>query len=82
MSIEGEQIYPAAGGAHSGVLVAAAVPAQNMIAFADDGSTPFEKAEEGQCLVRIQRVGAWLLVEDNMQCGGSMVTFTGLYRRN
>jgi hypothetical protein len=29
-----------------------------------------------------QRVGAWLLVEDNMQCGGSMVTFTGLYRRN
>ncbi|MGC1793860.1 MAG: hypothetical protein WA753_20865, partial [Pseudolabrys sp.] len=61
---------------------AAVVPAQNMIAFADDGSTPFEKAEEGQCLVRIQRVGAWLLVEDNMQCGGSMVTFTGLYRRN
>jgi hypothetical protein len=29
----------------------------------------------------MQRVGAWLLVEDNMQCGGSMVTFTGLYRR-
>ena len=41
-----------------------------------------EKAEEGQCLVRMQRVGAWLLVEDNMQCGGSMVTFTGLYRRD
>ncbi|MGC1776076.1 MAG: hypothetical protein WA732_22220 [Pseudolabrys sp.] len=31
LSIEGEQIYPAAG-------------AQNMIAFADDGRTPFEKA--------------------------------------
>jgi len=52
-----------------------------MIVFADDGSTPFEKGEERQCLVRMQRVDAWLLVEDNMQCGGSMVTFTGLYRR-
>jgi hypothetical protein len=81
LSIEGEQTYPAAGGAHSGVLGATVAPTQGMIAFADDGSTPFEKGEEGQCLVRMQRVGAWLLVEDNMQCGGSMVTFTGLYRR-
>jgi hypothetical protein len=82
LSIEGEQTYPAAGGAHSGVLGAAVAPAQGMIAFVDDGTTPFEKAEEGQCLVRLQRVGVWLLVEDNMQCGGSMVTFTGLYRRD
>ena len=81
LSIEGEQTYPAVGGAHSGVLGATVAPTQGMIAFADDGSTPFEKGEEGQCLVRMQRVGAWLLVEDNMQCGGSMVTFTGLYRR-
>ena len=81
LSIEGEQTYPAPGGAHSGVLGAAVAPTQSMIAFADDGTTPFEKAEDGQCLVRMQRVGAWLLVEDNMQCGGSMVTFTGLYRR-
>jgi hypothetical protein len=81
LSIEGEQTYPAAGGAHSGVLGATVAPTQGIIAFADNGSTPFEKGEEGQCLVRMQRVGAWLLVEDNMQCGGSMVTFTGLYRR-
>jgi len=81
LSIEGEHTYPAAGGAHSGVLGAVVAPTQGMIAFADDGTTPFEKAEDGQCLVRMQRVGALLLVEDNMQCGGSMVTFTGLYRR-
>jgi hypothetical protein len=81
LSIEGEQTHPAAGGAHSGVLGAAVAPMQGVIVFADDGTTPFEKAEDGQCLVRMQRVGAWLLVEDNMQCGGSMVTFTGLYRR-
>ena len=53
-----------------------------MIAFAEDGSVRFDQAEEGQCLVRMQRVGTWLLVEDSMQCGGSMVTFTGLYRRD
>jgi hypothetical protein len=29
----------------------------------------------------MQRIGALLLVEDNGACGGSMVTFTGLYRR-
>src|SRR5262249_37538033 len=81
LSIEGEQTYPAAGGAHSGVLGAVVAPTQGVIAFVDDGTTPFEKAEDGQCLVRMQRVGAWLLVEDNMQCGGSMVTLTGLYRR-
>jgi hypothetical protein len=82
LSIEGEHIYPAAQNVHTGVLGATAVPTQGMIAFAEDGSVPFDQAEEGQCLVRMQRVGTWLLVEDNMQCGGSMVTFTGLYRRD
>ena len=38
LSIEGEQTYPAAGGAHSGVLGAAVAPAQGMIAFVDDGT--------------------------------------------
>ena len=82
LSIEGEHTYPAAQNVHTGVLGATVVPSQGMIAFAEDGSGPFEQAEEGQCLVRMQRVGALLLVEDNMQCGGSMVTFTGLYRRD
>ena len=82
LSIEGEHTYPAAQNVHTGVLGATVVPAQGMIAFAEDGSVPFDQAEEGQCLVRMQRVGASLLGEDNMQCGGSMVTFTGLYRRD
>jgi hypothetical protein len=29
----------------------------------------------------MQRIGQWLLVEDNSGCGGATVTFTGLYRR-
>jgi hypothetical protein len=45
------------------------------------GSIPFEKTEEGGCRVRMQRIGQWLLVEDNSGCGWAAVTFTGLYRR-
>jgi hypothetical protein len=29
----------------------------------------------------MQRIGPWLLLEDNGACGGAGVTFTGLYRR-
>jgi hypothetical protein len=31
------------------------------------------------CRVRMQRIDEYLLVEDNGGCGGSGVTFTGLY---
>jgi hypothetical protein len=54
---------------------------KDTIAFADDGSVPFEKAEAGGCRVRMQRIERSLLVEDNSGCGGAGVTFTGLYRR-
>jgi hypothetical protein len=47
----------------------------------DDGSIPFEKADEGECRVRMQRFDSWLMVEDNDGCGGAGVSFTGLYRR-
>jgi hypothetical protein len=33
------------------------------------------------CRVRMQRIGPWLLIADNGVCGGTGVTFTGLYRR-
>ena len=81
LSIEGEQIYPAAQNVHTGVIGAVARPSGGTIAFAEDGSIPFDEAGDGQCRVRMQRVGPWLLVEDNGACGGIMVTFTGLYRR-
>jgi hypothetical protein len=29
----------------------------------------------------MQRIAELLVVEDNGRCGGSMVTFTGFYRR-
>jgi hypothetical protein len=41
---------------------------------------PFGK-DEDDCQVRMQRVDALLIVEDNGSCGGAAVTFTGFYRR-
>lgn len=81
LKIDGLQTYPAKLNIHTGVIEAEAKPAQGMIAFADDGTTPFDQADAGQCLVRMQRFDTWLAVEDNQGCGGVMVTFTGLYRR-
>lgn len=81
LSIEGEMIVPTLHDAHTGELQANATPQKDTIAFVDDGSIPFEKTEEGGCRVRMQRIGQWLMVEDNSGCGGAAVTFTGLYRR-
>jgi hypothetical protein len=81
LHVAGEMVVPTARDFHSGVIEADIVPGADTIAFADDGSIPFETAEEGSCRVRMQRVGAWLMVEDNSGCGGAGVTFTGLYRR-
>jgi hypothetical protein len=42
------------------------MPGKDSIAFLDDGLA-----------ARMQRVGPWRLVEDNGNCGGAGVTFTG-----
>jgi hypothetical protein len=81
LTIEGEQVYPAAQNVHTGTLSAEVAPAGDILAFADDGNTPFERAKDGECQVRMQRFGTLLVVEDNGGCGGVMVTFTGFYRR-
>jgi hypothetical protein len=66
---------------HTGDIDANVIPVKDTIAFIDDGNIPFEKASEGNCRVRMQRIDAWLMVEDNEGCGGVGVTFTGLYHR-
>jgi hypothetical protein len=81
LRIRGEMIVPGAQDVHTGAIEAHVAPGKASIAFADDGSIPFEKTEEGGCQARMQRIQAWRLVEDNDGCGGAGVTFTGLYRR-
>lgn len=81
LSIVGEMVVPTGRSAHTGDIEAEVTPDGNTIAFVDDGSTPFDKTDEGTCRVRMQRFGAWLVVEDNEGCGGAGVTFTGFYHR-
>jgi hypothetical protein len=82
LTIHGEAFYAAAQDVHTGVIDATAKPAQSLLEFADDGSVPWDKALAGPtCLVRMQRIKALLVVEDNGACGGADVTFTGFYRR-
>jgi len=83
LTIEGEMVVPTARDAHTGVIQAVATPKDGTIAFVDDGSIPFDTVggQGGECRVRMQRVGALLMVEDNDGCGGAGVSFTGLYRR-
>lgn len=83
LRISGEAVYPAAESVHNGVIRATTTPANGMLRFADNGTAPFDQtsADAGDCLVRMQRIADLLVVQDNEQCGGVMVTFTGFYRR-
>ncbi len=80
VTIKGTAFYDAAQNVHTGVIDAKAKPAHGLLQFADDGSGPFDAADAG-CQVRLRRVDALLVVEDNNNCGGELVTFTGFYRR-
>jgi hypothetical protein len=81
LRIEGIMVVPTARDFHNGSIKAEALPDKGTIAFLNDGTLPFETKCEDACRVRMQRVGEWLLVEDNNGCGGAGVSFTGLYHR-
>jgi len=80
LNVSGEMSNPGGLNPQTADIDADVVPTRDSIAFVDDGSKPFEKAE-GECRVRVQRIADWLLVQDNVGCGSVGVTFTGLYHR-
>jgi len=53
-------------------MQAQATPLGAILAFADDGSKPFGKYED-DCQVRMQRVDALLIVEDNGSNGAGAI---------
>jgi hypothetical protein len=76
LHIEGVRVITMPSGDTNGTFRALVKPGATVLAFTDDGSSYGEG-----CHMRMQRVGPWLLVEDNGGCGGAGVSFTGLYRR-
>jgi hypothetical protein len=47
----------------------------------ENGTLPFDQADEADCKVQMQRLGPYLLVKDNNMCGGMNVSFTSVYQR-
>ncbi len=76
LQVEGEMVVPTARDFHNGGFKAQVAPQSDTLAFADDGTSYGD-----ECQVRMQRIGPWLMVVDNIGCGGIGVSFTGLYRR-
>ena len=74
LRVEGGMTVPGARDFHNGEFQAQVAPENGTLAFAGEG-------DGDGCQVRIQRIGPWLMVEDNSGCGGAGVSFTGLYRR-
>jgi hypothetical protein len=72
------------GAVNMGQVSGTAKPEGAVLAFAmgnDDRTLPFDEGGEFNCRIRLRLVGSFLLAEDNRQCGGANVSFSGAYRR-
>lgn len=59
---------------HTGELDHDAKPSADRMSF---GNGP----DELDCQVTMQLVGTWLVVGDNLNCGGASVSFSGIYQK-
>jgi hypothetical protein len=90
VTIEGEATFGALdpgrvkrGAVNTGEISADVTPAGDRLSFAmgADGALPVDKGDESDCKVWMRRVGPWLVVYDNRNCGGFNVSFIGFYTR-
>ncbi len=71
------------GAVNTGTIDGEVIPAGDRLSFAigDNATLPVEKGDEFSCKVWMQRIGPWLVVNDNGNCGGFNVSFRGFYTR-
>lgn len=55
--------------------------AELSFAMGEKATLPVDKGDEFTCKVWMRRLGPYLLVDDNKQCGGNNVSFGGAYTR-
>jgi hypothetical protein len=72
--IKGEAIWGSGSRAHTGELDYEAKPAGQTISFGDG-------TDERDCQVTMHFLGRFLVVGDNLHCGGANVSFSGVYRK-
>lgn len=72
LRVEGEAFWHGANpeNIHTGDVAGEAAPSGNVL-----------KLEAEDCRVTLRLVGAYLVVDDNNECGGANVSFDGVYRR-
>jgi hypothetical protein len=76
LGITGNAIWKGLGdNVHVGELDDHAKPSGNRL---DVGA---DETDESACKVSMQLVGKYLIVSDNLNCGGANVTFSGVYQR-
>jgi hypothetical protein len=91
LSISGEATWGAldpervkSGAIHMGSIEGVAAPVGAALSFAmgdNDVTLPVDKGKDSDCKVWMRRLGHYLLVSDNRNCGGANVSFLGVYRR-
>jgi hypothetical protein len=71
------------GAVNVGEIEAVVKPAGASLAFTmgDDATLPYDQGDTYDCRVRMRLLDPFLLVEDNGNCGGMNVSFSGAYRR-
>ncbi len=84
LDIEGDSFSKRYQSVNTGDIAGEGVrPDGNAMAFADSvGETvPIEKADKTDCVLKFALIHEVMVVEDNGNCGGAGVYFTGIYRR-
>ncbi|MGY4570077.1 MULTISPECIES: hypothetical protein [Bradyrhizobium] len=74
LAIKGEAIWGSGSRTHSGELDYEAKPSGDKMKFGDG-------TDELDCQVTMQLVGKLLVVGDNLHCGGTNVSFSGVYQK-
>jgi hypothetical protein len=71
------------GAVNTGEIESEVTPAGDRLSFAISGEAtlPVDQGGEFDCKVWMQRIGPWLAVDDNRNCGGQNVRFRGFYVR-
>jgi hypothetical protein len=91
IDIHGEATYGASdpervkrGAVNLGDLASTATPRGDVLAVGEgyDGTGAPDPNDLGDCQARLRLLGRYLVVEDNLACGGANVTFGGIYGRN
>ncbi len=84
--VKGSATYGAAdpervssGRVNMGELDGRATPQGDTLFFADQPAASFERAGDNGCAVQMRRIAQYLIVEDNNNCGGMNVSFSGIY---